>query len=172
MRYLMVESVQFVTIISKLRGIYPVNIHSVTIVYILILLVTAILRSLVWVFIVQFAVYTFLTQELLTILKNGQSAFRKISFLKNMHTALVKYFVNLAYVREKKKTPHTFVFIATKKCARTAQNRGPITRNHQVSLLSEITYADLVPDQIKGEFCVLHQDIPITLFCQDHEEPC
>lgn len=51
-------------------------------------------------------------------------------------------------------------------------NRGPLTRNHQVSLLSVITSADLVPDQIKGEFCVLHQDIPITLFCQDHEEPC
>lgn len=51
-------------------------------------------------------------------------------------------------------------------------NRGPLTSNHQVSLLSEITSADLVPDQIKGEFCVLHQDIPITLFCQDHEEPC
>lgn len=51
-------------------------------------------------------------------------------------------------------------------------NRGQLTRTHQVSLLSEITYADLVPDQINGEFCVHHQDIPITLFCQDHEEPC
>lgn len=37
----MVESVQFVTTISKLRGIYLVNIHSVRIVYILILPVTS-----------------------------------------------------------------------------------------------------------------------------------
>lgn len=75
---------------------------------------------------------------------------------------------------EKEDATHLCFYCNEKMCKNCTKyhNRGPLTRNHQVSLLSEITYADLVPDQIKGEFCVLHQDIPITLFCQDHEEPC
>lgn len=51
-------------------------------------------------------------------------------------------------------------------------NKGQSKRNHQVYLLGEITRKDLVPYQINGEFCVHRPGILITLFCQDHEEPC
>lgn len=54
--------------------------------------------------------------------KEWAKCFPKISFLRNMHTALIKYSVKLVYVRAKRKTQHIFVLIVTKKCARTAQN--------------------------------------------------
>lgn len=70
--------------------------------------------------------------------------------------------------RGRRNTP--LFYLQRKKKNRTKyHSRWPFTRSHQVSLLSEITYTDLVPDQINVEFCVHHQVIPITLFCQDHE---
>lgn len=91
-----------------------------------------------------------------------------------MRKVLVKDSVKLVYVRAKK-MQHSLYFNCNEKMCKNCtkyHNRGPLTRSHQVSLLIEITCTHLVPNHNKGEVCILHQGIPIMLFCQEHEEPC
>lgn len=50
--------------------------------------------------------------------------------------------------------------------------RGLTTRKHEIISLSEASRMDVLPFHNKEEVCTKHQDRPIDLFCQDHEEPC
>lgn len=53
------------------------------------------------------------------------------------------------------------------KCHR----KGLTTREHSIVSLSETLKMAPIPNQ-NIEVCIQHQDKPIELFCQDHEEPC
>lgn len=50
--------------------------------------------------------------------------------------------------------------------------KGLTTRRHEIVSLNETSKMDVLPFHNKEGECPKHQDRPIELFCQDHEESC
>lgn len=75
---------------------------------------------------------------------------------------------------EEEEATHFCIHCNEKLCAvcTKCHKKGLTTRKHEIVSLSETSRMDVLPFHSKEEVCTKHQERPIELFCQDHEEPC
>lgn len=75
---------------------------------------------------------------------------------------------------EEEKATHFCLNCNEKLCANCIKyhKRGLTTRKHEIISLNETSGMHDLSFQNKEVVCSTHQDRPIELFCQDHEEPC